>query len=78
MADVNLAEGSFHSLLERAKGVDPNLRVVLVAPASRPHTSTEGRVQADAVLFRPFRIRQFAEALSPTAPDAAAAPSPPQ
>ncbi|MCI4316992.1 MAG: response regulator [Thermoplasmata archaeon] len=76
LADVNLAEGSFTSLLEASRRADPRLRVILVAPASRPHTATAGGPHADAVLFRPFRIRQFAEALTPPGPAAAEAASP--
>ncbi len=64
VADVNLAEGSSGSLVREARRVAPALRVILVAPASRPPTLT-GDQGPDVVLLRPFRIRQFAEALLP-------------
>ncbi len=67
VADVNLAEGSSTTLVAEARKVVPGLRVVLVAPASRPPApSPDGG--PDVVLLRPFRIRQFAEALIPTSP----------
>jgi DNA-binding NarL/FixJ family response regulator len=64
VADVNLAEGSPGSLVSEARRVAPQLRVILVAPASRPPAPT-GDGGPDVVLLRPFRIRQFAEALLP-------------
>jgi CheY-like chemotaxis protein len=77
VADVNLAEGSFSDLLRESKKADPKLRVILVAPASRPHPPSPGGPSPDAVLFRPFRIRQFAEALSVPVAVSPAPPSPP-
>ena len=68
VADVNLAEGSSSTLVGEARRAAPQLRVILVAPASRPPTVTPDRNKApDVVLLRPFRIRQFAEALMPGA-----------
>lgn len=71
VADMNLAEGSCTSLVADARALLPSLRVILVAPASRPPPppSEPGR-GPDVLLLRPFRIRQFAEALLPTAPGA--------
>jgi len=68
VVDVNLAEGSPHSLLAEARGICPLLRIILVAPASRPPPSVNGGAGPDVTLLRPFRIRQFAEALSPAPP----------
>jgi len=66
VADVNLAEGSPTSLVNEARKLAPGLRVVLVAPASRPPAPpADGSPGPDVVLLRPFRIRQFAEALLP-------------
>jgi DNA-binding NarL/FixJ family response regulator len=66
VADVNLAEGSPSSLIGDARTILPQLRVILVAPASRPPTPPpDGSQRPDVVLLRPFRIRQFAEALNP-------------
>ena len=65
VADVNLAEGSSTSLVAEARRTAPQLRVILVAPASRPPAPTADH-GPDVVLLRPFRIRQFAEALLPS------------
>ncbi|HTP54153.1 MAG TPA: hypothetical protein VML94_04200 [Thermoplasmata archaeon] len=66
LADVNLAEGSPASLVADARAVLPKLRVILVAPASRPPPVMGVSGQGpDVVLLRPFRIRQFAEAIHP-------------
>lgn len=66
VADVNLAEGSPSALIAGARAILPLLRVILVAPASRPPVpSPEAGQRPDVVLLRPFRIRQFAEALLP-------------
>lgn len=72
VADMNLAEGSTTTLLAAAREIHPEVRVVLVASASRPPPETmEGR-PPDAVLLRPFRIREFAEAVNPGALDGGA------
>lgn len=69
VADVNLAEGSPVALVASARAVVPGLRVILVAPASRPPpVPSDPSQRADIVLLRPFRIRQFAEALAPSGP----------
>ncbi len=67
VADVNLAEGSSSALVAEARRASPELRVILVAPASRPPTPAANG-GPDVVLLRPFRIRQFAEALLPPSP----------
>jgi DNA-binding NtrC family response regulator len=63
--DVNLAEGSASSLIAEARGIAPLARIILVAPASRPPPSPGGS-GPDVLLLRPFRIKQFAEALTPS------------
>ena len=69
VADVNLAEGSSTGLVGEARKAVPGIRVVLVAPASRPPvTPAPDDGGPDVVLLRPFRIRQFAEALIPASP----------
>lgn len=73
VADVNLAEGSPTSLVAEARAIEPELRVILVAPASRPPSLPIPEQRPDVVLLRPFRIRQFAEALLPSAEPAASA-----
>ncbi len=66
VADVNLAEGSAGTLVAEARRLLPETRVVLVAPASRPPPPNPDPARGPhVVLLRPFRIRQFAEALLP-------------
>jgi DNA-binding NtrC family response regulator len=66
VVDASLAEGSAHPLVGQARALVPGIRVILVAPASRPPNPPSDPAQRpDAVLLRPFRIRQFAEALAP-------------
>jgi len=70
IVDASLAEGSATSLIGEARAIVPSLRTILVAPSSRP--PPPGSVASvDVILLRPFRIRQFAEALTP----ASAAPT---
>jgi DNA-binding response OmpR family regulator len=64
VVDVNLAEGSATALLTEAREIAPKVRTILVAPASRPPPAN-APIVADVTLLRPFRIRQFAEALAP-------------
>ena len=67
VVDAHLAEGNVDPLIGHARDLVPRLRVVLVAPASRPPNPPSDPVQRpDAILLRPFRIRQFAEALVPS------------
>jgi DNA-binding NarL/FixJ family response regulator len=68
VVDVSLAEGSPQLLLREAKQLLPKVRTILVAPASRPPPSDPAAPPPDVILLRPFRIRQFAEALRPPAP----------
>jgi two-component system, NarL family, response regulator DevR len=66
VVDVNLAEGSSVMLVADARAIVPHLRVILVASASRPPApATDPAHRPDVVLLRPFRIREFAEALRP-------------
>jgi len=69
VVDATLAEGSSTPLVAQARGFVPGIRVILVAPASRPPALPNDPIQRpDALLLRPFRIRQFAEALVPGPP----------
>ncbi len=68
VTDVNLAEGAPSTLVAGARALVPTIRVILVAPASRPPpASPDPSHRPDVVLLRPFRIRQFADALLPPA-----------
>jgi DNA-binding NarL/FixJ family response regulator len=76
VADVNLAEGSPSALVADARAILSHLRVILVAPASRPPAPPpDAAHRPDVVLLRPFRIRQFAEALLPGGPGPAPGPA---
>ncbi len=63
MVDSSLSEGEIPSLLLQAREIAPSLRTVLVASggSSPVPSSLEGRV--DAVLERPFRVKDFARAI---------------
>ena len=64
--DADLAEGSWVALVGEARGILPKLRVILVASASRPPAPpSDAARRPDVVLFRPFRLSRFAEALTP-------------
>lgn len=77
VADVTVAEGATATLFREARQRLREIRIVLVAPASRPAPSVEDLpVPPDAILLRPFRIRQFTEALGPEAPGSGAVGSP--
>jgi DNA-binding NarL/FixJ family response regulator len=76
VADAHLSEGNAAELVAGARAIVPKLRVVLVAPASRPPPPAQGASAPDVLLLRPFRIQQFAEAIAPPhAPGAADARS---
>lgn len=69
VVDVNLAEGSASPLVAEARKLLPKARIILVAPASRPPPApADPALGPHVVLLRPFRIRQFAEALFPEGP----------
>ena len=69
--DVNLADGSFVQLMHEIGRLSPRPRIVLIAPTGRPLAIDDGGVRPDSVLYRPFRIRQFAEVVGePAPPDA--------
>jgi AmiR/NasT family two-component response regulator len=62
VVDTNLAQGTVASLLTAARAIAPTIRAVLVAPHARP-TGNGVSGNPDAVLQRPFRIRDFAVAV---------------
>jgi DNA-binding NarL/FixJ family response regulator len=65
VVDVHLAEGNPFILISDARTLTPKLKVILVASASDPpNFRARPNIQPDAVLLRPFRIQQFADALA--------------
>lgn len=68
VADVHLAEGSAPELVAGCRSASPGVRVILVAPSSRPTPQLVAAAQPDVLLLRPFRIQQFAEAVAVRAP----------
>lgn len=66
VVDANLTEAGLIPLFSQARSRVPGIRIVLVAPTARPpNLPNEAPQQPDVVLLRPFRIRQFADALVP-------------
>jgi len=71
VADVHLSDGTPGELIAQARAIVAGLRIVLIAPASRPPSSADTRGGSVVVLLRPFRIQQFADAVGPPAPEPA-------
>ena len=66
VADTHLTDGTAADLVRGARGIVPQLRVILVAPASRPPPPMAKEATPDVLLLKPFRIQQFAEAIAPS------------
>jgi response regulator of citrate/malate metabolism len=64
VADAILAQGNLKDLVVQSRRAVEGIRVIVVAPASRAPPIPAGSDGPDVVLLRPFRIRQFAEALA--------------
>ena len=67
VVDSQLAEGSVEDLLPEVRRRFPAVHVVLIVHGSPP-SILEGRAAPHVVLRRPFRIQEFADALSPGSP----------
>ncbi|MCI4344819.1 MAG: hypothetical protein L3J87_04260 [Thermoplasmata archaeon] len=63
IADSSLAEGSCASLVAEARDAGPPIRVVVLTPDRRRGLPEMGAKRPDAILTRPFRIREFAEVI---------------
>jgi len=63
VVDSHLSDGHPGELTVRARAVVPGVRVVLVAPATHPPAPSAKEREPDVVLLKPFRIKQFAEAI---------------
>ena len=65
IADAGPLQAPLGDLVHRSRSEVEGLRVVLVTTSAKgTRTPTAGR-EADAVLVRPFRVKQFADALGP-------------
>lgn len=67
LVDSDLNDGSWTDLLAGARAALPGSRFVLVTGSTPDGVRSDGPPGPDALLVRPFRIRQFAVALGPLA-----------
>jgi DNA-binding NarL/FixJ family response regulator len=67
VADAVLAEGSLEAFLRSVGALTSRPRTIVVTPPDRDMPETP---RPDAILHRPFRIREFAQALGDHAPPA--------
>lgn len=65
VADATLVEGSLGRLFPAARDASPGTRIILIQPNARP-PPLEPPAVPDATLVRPFRVRDFIDALSGT------------
>ncbi|HEV2316316.1 MAG TPA: hypothetical protein VGV89_01910 [Thermoplasmata archaeon] len=65
VVDDHLSDGSTESLIQSARQIIPSIRTVLVAAQPVPAASAERC--PDATLRRPFRVKEFAEAVGASA-----------
>ncbi|MCI4334607.1 MAG: hypothetical protein L3K04_03130 [Thermoplasmata archaeon] len=73
VADMELAEGTPSLLLQELRRLSPGVRSVFVGPPTPDGPASLGSERPDALLQRPFRVREFAEAIGvlPSDPPAA-------
>ena len=67
VVDVNLAEGTPQGMIDAARRLAPRTRIVLTCPPARSYDAPRVPTNVDVALARPFRIHEFAEAVSPAA-----------
>jgi len=66
VVDTHLSEGNLTALVSETRAIVPGVRVILVAPAAHPPPSASAKeAEPDVVLLKPFRIKQFADAIAP-------------
>jgi len=68
VVDTHLSEGSPADLIAGSRAIVPGVRLILIAPASRPPPTLPKEGAPDVLLLKPFRIQQFLEAIAPPAP----------
>jgi DNA-binding NtrC family response regulator len=69
VSDMELAEGSASLLLQELHRDTPGVRSVIVCPNAPESASLLGTERPDALLKRPFRVREFAEAIGAAMPE---------
>ncbi|MHB8351148.1 MAG: hypothetical protein ACYDFT_00390 [Thermoplasmata archaeon] len=69
MVDTSLTDGSVPSLLAQAREIAPTMRSVLVAHASPVPAPSLPDHEVDAILERPFRVKDFARAVGAVHPE---------
>jgi len=66
LLDDRLSDGRWPDLVRRSRGVVAGLRAILIAPAAHPPSIPDDPAERpDAILLRPFRFGEFADALVP-------------
>lgn len=70
VSDLELAEGTASLLLQELRRDSPGVRSVIVCPRAPESAPQLGAERPDALLRRPFRVREFAEAIGAAAPEA--------
>lgn len=68
VADTGPMQTPVHELLQKTRSSVTDLRIVVVTGAGKAGLSSGGIREADAVLVRPFRVSQFAEAVAARRP----------
>ena len=74
VVDTNLTDGSLGNLVPGVRSASPKTRIVVVQPTARA-PPTEAPIVPDATLVRPFRIRDFVEAIGVATADPIRPPS---
>jgi DNA-binding NtrC family response regulator len=69
VSDMELAEGTASLLLQELHRESPGVRSVIVCPNAPESAALLGNERPDALLKRPFRVRDFAEAIGAAAPE---------
>ena len=71
VADSHLSDGAIPELIAGLRAILPQVRCVVVYPSSHPPPRGESPNGPDVLLRKPFRIREFAEAIAPSGSDRA-------
>ncbi|MCI4346007.1 MAG: hypothetical protein L3K07_04570 [Thermoplasmata archaeon] len=72
VADMTLRPGTAAELFQEVRRLAPGLRSVLVCPENQGGSTTPAADAPDALLKRPFRVRDFAQAIGALSPESPA------